>query len=746
MNNEKKQAELLDRYFDMLLQNPLAKPPHDLDAETAELARQLAGIEQSSLPLTEPEKSRIWQNTTANQVSNHLNTERRHNLMFNPNSLTRPQPIHLPNRRFSWLVAAAIISMLILGGLFFSAVQLNNNGIGVEPNNANSGNFGGETVTSSPADISTWDGERRVNILIMGVDNRPGEPWNCRTDTVMLLSIDLATKRMDLLSIPRDTYVEVPDHGLHRLNSVCVLGHLENPNKGPLLTMHTIQYNFGIPVNEYLIVDFAAFMRLIDEIGGIEINVETAIDDPQYPDMYYGYEPFYLEAGFQHLDGATALKYVRSRHGSDDFVRQERQQAVLAAMRQRVLATGALDDLILRMPFIWGDLDDQIETSFSLEEFIQLAMLVWDIEDKSINGHVLDISYFEPYTSEEGISVLVPNYDQVTEHLTEIFGQVNLDYDDPLQVRSNTTPTFTPSVTATVTPTVDSQSVMEADMTNTAAAITPTFTPSVTATVTATPDFTSTIDTAHTSTAASDMTATFEEQLEVMGLDYGESVNLTYPLAIENQFYEFAGQQGDIISMTTTGELDTILVLSQSNGVVVASDDDSGPALNAELYHIQLPVNDTYRIRLQVRDNPNMTNRRFELSLTQVRPLLLAENVELPIILAHNQTSQILSFDGKAGETISLSFQMYSTSSPVHVQVMQDGTDLGTLDFLPELYESTLANEQGAAPSMSRSIFIPDDGEVLIYVSFGSAPTSFVDGQGNPQDDVINLGAIVIRN
>ena len=191
--------------------------------------------------------------------------------------------------------------------------------------------------------IQPWSGSERFTVLVMGMDKRPGEEgFAYLTDTIMIVSLDPQTRRIGVLSIPRDLQVEVPDFGVQPINTVYRLGELDGPGGGSVLAMTTIQYNLGIPINEHVVVDFATFITLIDLIGGVQINVEQTIDDPEYPDMSYGYDPFYLEAGWHHLDGVTALKFARSRHQTDDIDRAYRQQQLLYAVRDKVVSAEML--------------------------------------------------------------------------------------------------------------------------------------------------------------------------------------------------------------------------------------------------------------------------------------------------------------------------------------------------------------------------------------------------------------------
>lgn len=273
--------------------------------------------------------------------------------------------------------------------------------------------------------IEPWDGEERFTVLVMGMDNRPGQPSGiCRTDTMMIISLDPINDRIGIMSIPRDTYVQVWGYAdLRRINEACVLGNLQSPGNGPRLAMQTVQYNFGIRINDYLLIDFNTFIRIIDRIGGVDVYVERPINDPLYPDMFYGYDPFSIDAGWQHLDGATALKYARSRHGSDDIDRGRRQQQVIFAVRDKILSRDMIDDLIADALPLWNDLSEGIDTGLSLDQLITLALFAKDIPDSNIHNAVLGWEYMMPYQTPTGASVLVPDRWKIGPLMVEVFGE-----------------------------------------------------------------------------------------------------------------------------------------------------------------------------------------------------------------------------------------------------------------------------------------------------------------------------------
>lgn len=276
-------------------------------------------------------------------------------------------------------------------------------------------------------EIVPWGGEERFTVLLMGMDNRPGETvsGSCRTDTMIVISLDPVNNRIGILSIPRDTYVEIPGYrDLQRINTACTLGNLQQPGYGPILAMQTVQYNFGIRINDYLMVDFNAFIKIIDRIGGVDVYVEKTINDPTYPSMNYGYDPFYIEEGWQHLDGTTALKYARSRHTSDDIDRGRRQQQILLAVRDKVLSVDMVDDLILNALPIWNDIGEGVLTGLSLDQLIQLALFAADVPEENINNAVVDWECcLMSYTTPSGASVLIPNRWALGPLMVEVFGE-----------------------------------------------------------------------------------------------------------------------------------------------------------------------------------------------------------------------------------------------------------------------------------------------------------------------------------
>lgn len=266
-----------------------------------------------------------------------------------------------------------------------------------------------------------WQGTERVNILVMGIDRRPGEAFISRTDSMMIISINPADNTASILSIPRDLYVVIPGRGRDRINTAFVYGANGNdPLGGAVLSMLTVEYNLGVPLNHYVLVDFSAVTKGIDALGGIDVYVPQDINDPTYPSMDYGYDPLYIPAGQQHFDGELALKYARTRHVDNDFGRAMRQQQVILAARDKAISLG-ITGLITRAPVLYQQLENGIRTDLSLDQIISLAQIMSEIPDGNIRSEVLDYDYVSSYTTEAGAQVLILQNDKAAILIEELF-------------------------------------------------------------------------------------------------------------------------------------------------------------------------------------------------------------------------------------------------------------------------------------------------------------------------------------
>jgi LCP family protein required for cell wall assembly len=274
------------------------------------------------------------------------------------------------------------------------------------------------TGTPNPANLPEWTGVERVNILLLGIDERQVETGPWRTDTMILVTVDPATKSAAMLSIPRDLWVPIPAYDVEgKINTAHFIGDAQDyPGGGPALAIATVQYNLGIPIQYYVRLNFTAFERIIDLIGGLDIYVEQTIDDPTYPDSGVGFEPLYIEAGWQHMDGRLALKYARTRNTElGDFDRARRQQQVILAARDKVTQGNLLPTLIGQAGPLLETLGDSVQTDLTLDQLLRLANLASKIDLSSIQSLVIEPSMTLPYMAptDPPQAVLIPIRDEI---------------------------------------------------------------------------------------------------------------------------------------------------------------------------------------------------------------------------------------------------------------------------------------------------------------------------------------------
>jgi len=281
----------------------------------------------------------------------------------------------------------------------------------------------GDVIYEPGKPLPRWKGTERVNIMVMGIDQREHEQGPWRTDTMLVLTLDPVTMSGGMLSLPRDLWVPIPGYEEGRINTAHYLGELDDyPGGGPALAVKTVQYNLGVPIHHYARVNFTAFEQLVDLIGGIDVYVEEEIADPIYPDEAHGYDPLYISAGWQHFNGEMALKYARTRHtAGGDFDRARRQQQVVLAVFEQATRPDLLPQLAPRAPELWNALQDSVATDLTLEEVIALAQLASEVDSEDIRYGVIDEHYTQFWTTPDGQQVLIPLRDQMRELRDYIF-------------------------------------------------------------------------------------------------------------------------------------------------------------------------------------------------------------------------------------------------------------------------------------------------------------------------------------
>lgn len=230
----------------------------------------------------------------------------------------------------------------------------------------------------------------KKNIVVLGVDERAEEHDVGRSDTLFVVMFDTNTKNASLLSIPRDTRVRIPKHGWDKINHAYAYGGRE-------LTQKTVEELLGLHINNYVMVDFKGFKGLVDAIGGVDINVEK---DMYYRDSWDGFT-IDIKKGMQHMDGETAIQYVRFRDEEGDIGRIKRQQHFLMAVYEKISSA----DMLLHIPGLAQQLTAMIKTDLPINDMLSLGKALHSmVREKGLSmamvpgtpEYIDDISYWQP--------------------------------------------------------------------------------------------------------------------------------------------------------------------------------------------------------------------------------------------------------------------------------------------------------------------------------------------------------------
>jgi LCP family protein required for cell wall assembly len=267
-----------------------------------------------------------------------------------------------------------------------------------------------------------WDGNSRINVLVMGLDSREAESDDIpRTDTMILFSLDPESRTAGMLSIPRDLWVEIPGFDYNKINTAYRLGEVYNmPGVGPGLAMLTVEELLGMQIDYYAMVDFLAFENFIDELGGVTVDVpKKIVIDPLGKS-----NTEVLKPGEHLLPGYLALAYARSRNSSgSDFDRAGRQQQVIMAIRDRILSAELLPTLIKNSPALYESLSSGISTNLTLMQVIRLAWAAQQIELENIRQGVIGVDQVDFAFSYDGQDILRPLPDAIRQLRDEIFSE-----------------------------------------------------------------------------------------------------------------------------------------------------------------------------------------------------------------------------------------------------------------------------------------------------------------------------------
>ncbi len=279
----------------------------------------------------------------------------------------------------------------------------------------------------------------RINILLLGSDtdqkftNADGS-HNYLAQSDIVVTIDPASKSVGMLSIPRDFWIRV-GNGMHKLDEAYSLGGPAIGNGayspgGVALSRLTIFQDFGIPINYYAWVGLDGFVKVIDTVGGVDVDVLHPITDDNYPDDVgnntgdlYAYKRLYIPPGPQHLSGQEALEYVRSRHADlvGDFGRSARQQQVLSALKTKLNNP----DIVSKLPAIANDLNGYVKTDMQLSDVFKLMNFARSLNPNSINRVILGPPYSAEGIAPDGQSVVFPDCGKIVPVIAKMFALGN---------------------------------------------------------------------------------------------------------------------------------------------------------------------------------------------------------------------------------------------------------------------------------------------------------------------------------
>jgi polyisoprenyl-teichoic acid--peptidoglycan teichoic acid transferase len=274
-----------------------------------------------------------------------------------------------------------------------------------------SANTPGGAAAAPPA----WTGRDRLNVLLLGIDTRDSDPATRNTDTMLVVSMDPVNKTAVMLSIPRDIYINMPGTYQGKVNGAFSFG-------GPELVRKVVDDLLGIRIHTYALVNFDAFNKIIDGVGGVIVDAKRPVRDEYYPTVDFGIERINILTGPQLMHGQVALEYARSRHDTNDYSRARRQQEVVGALRARL----AQPDALRALPVIIDTVGTTLETDLDPANALPLARTASGIDSSDIRSEVLypcggDYPHCElVYNGDSGF-FLLPDRAKVRDFAAQLF-------------------------------------------------------------------------------------------------------------------------------------------------------------------------------------------------------------------------------------------------------------------------------------------------------------------------------------
>ena len=272
------------------------------------------------------------------------------------------------------------------------------------------------TITPLPvARASAWFSStlaltNTLNIVLLGSDRRHGDDsW--RTDTLIVVAVDPSNRTAGAIAVPRDMWVEIPDHEANRVNELDELG-------GPALLKKVLGSYLGIPIDYFVRVDFDGFQKAIDLLGGITVNVDCPLSEG-YPDpsLPEGIRHVYFPAGRVQMDGQMALDFSRSRLSTSVYDRMRRQMRVMLGVREKLLSP----DVFRRIPDLWDVAANLLQTDIPARDVLPLAKLGSEMKLSDLHALTIDLPLVYQTYSSQGWWILMPNVERIHAAVRNLF-------------------------------------------------------------------------------------------------------------------------------------------------------------------------------------------------------------------------------------------------------------------------------------------------------------------------------------
>jgi LCP family protein required for cell wall assembly len=245
----------------------------------------------------------------------------------------------------------------------------------------------------------------RYNILLLGIDRTAAKSYVGRTDTMILTTVAPTEPYVGLVSIPRDLWVNIPGIGENRINTAHFFAEAAQAGSGPAAAMQTVRENLGERVDYYVRVKFEGFRDIVNALGGVDIVLTSPTA---------GYEP-----GSYHLTGEKALAFARNRTGTDDFYRMQQGQLILKAVLNKIRSPLNW----YRLPAVAVALMRSIDWNIPFWLWPRIGLTLLRVGTAGIDSQAITRDMVTPTTTDQGASVLLPNWDKINPVLAKVFGQ-----------------------------------------------------------------------------------------------------------------------------------------------------------------------------------------------------------------------------------------------------------------------------------------------------------------------------------